>query len=247
MNDVLKLVNVEKSFNTLSGEVEAVGDVSFDVKDGEIIGIVGSSGCGKSTLLNIIAGLDKETGGQVIRYKNNYGYMLQSDALLPYKNVLDNATLGLKLKKMLNDETINYTKGLLNQFGLDKFFEKMPSELSGGMRQRVALARTLAIRPNLVLLDEPLSALDYVTRLTITDDIYKILKELKVTTILISHDIAECVSFCDRVIVLSKRPAKVKNIYEINLLGDTPSKRRKANNFYDYYDKIWGDLDKDIS
>lgn len=137
MNDVLKLVNVEKSFNTLSGEVEAVGDVSFDVKDGEIIGIVGSSGCGKSTLLNIIAGLDKETGGKVIRYKNNYGYMLQSDALLPYKNVLDNATLGLKLKKMLNDETINYTKGLLNQFGLDKFLEKMPSELSGGMRQRV--------------------------------------------------------------------------------------------------------------
>ena len=139
-------------------------------------GIVGSSGCGKSTLLNIIAGLDKETGGKVIRYKSNYGYMLQSDALLPYKNVLDNATLGLKLKKMLNDETVNYTKGLLNQFGLDKFLEKMPSELSGGMRQRVALARTLAIRPNLVLLDEPLSALDYVTRLTITDDIYKILK-----------------------------------------------------------------------
>ena len=158
MNNVLKLVNVEKSFNTLSGEVEAVGDVSFDVKDGEIIGIVGSSGCGKSTLLNIIAGLDKETGGQVIRYKNNYGYMLQSDALLPYKNVLDNATLGLKLKKILNDETVNYTKGLLNQFGLDKFLEKMPSELSGGMRQRVALARTLAIRPNLVLLDEPLSS-----------------------------------------------------------------------------------------
>ena len=247
MNDVLKLVNVEKSLNTLSGEVEAIGDVSFDVKDGEIIGIVGSSGCGKSTLLNIIAGLDKETGGKVIRYKSNYGYMLQSDALLPYKNVLDNATLGLKLKKMLNDETVNYTKGLLNQFGLDKFLEKMPSELSGGMRQRVALARTLAIKPNLVLLDEPLSALDYVTRLTITDDIYKILKELKVTTILISHDIAECVSFCDRVIVFSKRPAKVKNIYEINLLGDTPSKRRKANNFYDYYDKIWGDLDKDIS
>ena len=247
MNNVLKLVNVEKSFNTLSGEVEAVGDVSFDVHDGEIIGIVGSSGCGKSTLLNIIAGLDKETGGKVIRYKSNYGYMLQSDALLPYKNVIDNATLGLKLKKMLNDETVNYTKGLLNQFGLDKFLEKMPSELSGGMRQRVALARTLAIKPNLVLLDEPLSALDYVTRLTITDDIYKILKELKVTTILISHDIAESVSFCDRVIVLSKRPAKVKNIYEINLLGDTPSKRRKANNFYDYYDKIWGDLDKDIS
>lgn len=247
MNNVLKLVNVEKSFNTLSGEVEAIGDVSFDVKDGEIIGIVGSSGCGKSTLLNIIAGLDKETGGKVIRYKSNYGYMLQSDALLPYKNVLDNATLGLRLKKMLNEETVNYTKGLLNQFGLDKFLEKMPSELSGGMRQRVALARTLAIRPNLVLLDEPLSALDYVTRLTITDDIYKILKELKVTTILISHDIAECVSFCGRVIVLSKRPAKVKNIYEINLLGDTPSKRRKANNFYDYYDKIWGDLDKDIS
>lgn len=137
MNNVLKLVNVEKSFNTLSGEVEAVGDVSFDVKDGEIIGIVGSSGCGKSTLLNIIAGLDKETGGKVIRYKSNYGYMLQSDALLPYKNVLDNATLGLRLKKMLNEETVNYTKGLLNQFGLDKFLEKMPSELSGGMRQRV--------------------------------------------------------------------------------------------------------------
>lgn len=247
MNDVLKLVNVEKSFNTLSGEVEAIRDVSFDVHEGEIIGIVGSSGCGKSTLLNIIAGLDKETGGSVVRYKSNYGYMLQSDALLPYKNVLDNATLGLRLKNMLNDETLNYTRKLLSQFGLNNFFDKMPSELSGGMRQRVALARTLAIRPDLVLLDEPLSALDYVTRLTITDDIYKILRKLNVTAILISHDIAECVSFCDRVIVLSKRPARVKNIYEINLLGDTPSKKRKASNFYDYYDKIWGDLDKDIS
>ena len=248
MKDIIvEIKGLEKTYGKNEAETKAIQGIDLTIAREEFVSIVGKSGSGKSTLLNIIAGLDKETGGKVIRYKSNYGYMLQSDALLPYKNVLDNATLGLRLKKMLNEETVNYTKGLLNQFGLDKFLEKMPSELSGGMRQRVALARTLAIKPNLVLLDEPLSALDYVTRLTITDDIYKILKELKVTTILISHDIAECVSFCDRVIVLSKRPAKVKNIYEINLLGDTPSKRRKANNFYDYYDKIWGDLDKDIS
>ena len=121
MNKILKVKNLKKTYHTKNEETLAIKDVNFELEEGDFIAIVGPSGCGKSTLLNIIAGLDKETGGQVIRYKSNYGYMLQSDALLPYKNVIDNATLGLKLKKMLNDETVNYTKGLLNQFGLDKF------------------------------------------------------------------------------------------------------------------------------
>lgn len=247
MTKILDVKNISKSYQTVLGEVLAIKDVSFSVSKGEIVGIVGSSGCGKSTLLNIIAGLDSATDGEVLR-DASFAYMLQTDALLPYLSVLDNALLGLKIKKMLTDENILYTKKLLESFGLGEFLDKYPANLSGGMRQRVALVRTLALKPDLILLDEPLSALDYVTRLTITDQIWKILKELNVTTILISHDIAECVSFCDRIIVLSKRPAVIKREVEIPFANDTiPSNKRKRNDFNKYHDMIWGDLDKNIT
>lgn len=244
MTNIISLKNISKSYNTINGEIEAIKDISFDVYKGEFIGIVGSSGCGKSTLLNIIDGLDNSYEGLIIKDNIKMSYMLQSDALLPWLSVLDNACIGLKLENNLTKENINYVKELLAKFGLEKFINLKPNNLSGGMKQRVALVRTLATKPNIILLDEPLSALDYVTRLTITDEIYTILKELKITTILITHDIAECVSFCDRIIVLSKRPAVIKNIYNIELENkNIPSINRKDKLFFNYYDAIWGDLD----
>lgn len=244
MTNIISLKNISKSYNTINGEIEAIKDISFDVYKGEFIGIVGSSGCGKSTLLNIIDGLDNSYEGLIIKDNIKMSYMLQSDALLPWLTVLDNACIGLKLENNLTKENINYVKELLAKFGLEKFINLKPNNLSGGMKQRVALVRTLATKPDIILLDEPLSALDYVTRLTITDEIYTILKELKITTILITHDIAECVSFCDRIIVLSKRPAIIKNIYNIELENkNIPSINRKDKLFFNYYDAIWGDLD----
>ena len=245
MTNILSIKNLTKKYHTPEGEILAIKNITLDVKKGEIIGIVGSSGCGKSTLLNILANLDKETNGEIIKSNYKDAYMLQNDALLPWLNVLDNACLGLKLKNIKTKENIQYVKNMLKSFGLEKFMNAYPNNLSGGMRQRVALIRTLAIKPDIIYLDEPLSALDYVTRLMITDEIYNILKKMKVTTILISHDIAECTSFCDRIIVLSKRPAVIKNIYEIKLKNPSiPSKNRKDELFNYYYDLIWSDLDK---
>ena len=248
MDKILTIKDLEKRYHTIKGEIFAIKNISLDIYSGEILGIVGSSGCGKSTLLNILAGLDNASSGKISNTKLEYSYMLQSDALLPWLTVLENACLGLELRKQKTEENIKYAKGLLIDFGLESFLDSYPSSLSGGMKQRVALVRTLATKPDIILLDEPLSALDYVTRLTICDDIYKLLKSTNVTTILISHDIAEVVSLCDRVIVLSKRPCKVKNIYNIELEKKSiPSQNRRDKKFIHYYDLIWGDLDKDIS
>jgi len=248
MNKILEINNLGKKYHTLTGEIFAIENISLDVCKGEILGIVGSSGCGKSTLLNILAGLEKKTSGKISNGNINISYMLQSDALLPWLTVLDNACLGLELQNNKTKENINYAKRLLINFGLKDFLNAYPNSLSGGMKQRVALVRTLATKPDIILLDEPLSALDYVTRLTISDDIYELLKTTNVTTILITHDIAECVSLCDRVIVLTKRPAKVKSVYTVELENKTiPSKNRRDKNFIYYYELIWGDLDKDIS
>lgn len=245
MNKILSLEHISKTFYTPNGEINAIKDITFDINKGEIIGIVGSSGCGKSTLLNIIDELDKEYNGKIFKEKIKIAYMLQSDCLLPWLSVLDNACIGLKLENNLTQENIDYVKDLLKKFGLENFINSKPNNLSGGMKQRVALIRTLATKPDLILLDEPLSALDYVTRLTITDEIYNIIKELNITTILITHDIAECVSFADKVIILSKRPSTIKNIYNIDLESkQIPSLNRKDSKFLIYHDKIWGDLDK---
>ncbi|MDD4706320.1 MAG: ATP-binding cassette domain-containing protein, partial [Bacilli bacterium] len=152
------------------------------------------------------------------------------------------------IKHNKTPDNIVYVEKLLSNFGLSSFLKAYPNNLSGGMRQRVALVRTLATKPDIILLDEPLSALDYVTRLTISDDIYKLIKKANVTTILISHDIAECISMCDRIVVLSKRPAKIKNIYNIDFENrKIPSENRKNKLFVHYYDLVWGDLDKDIT
>ena len=247
MQKLLEINNISKTFNTLNGEINAIKSISFDVNNEQFIAIVGSSGCGKSTLLNIISGLLEKTNGTIKFYKENpiIGYMLQEDALLPYLNILDNATLGLSLKKIKTKENIEYTKRLLETYGLKDFIYKYPKELSGGMKQRVALIRTLAIKPDILLLDEPFSALDYQSRLSVSEDVYNIIKKEKKTVIMITHDIAEAISLSDKIIVLSKRPSMVKKIYDIEMKNkSTPINNRKCKEFSDYYDKIWRDLDE---
>jgi len=247
MNKLLEIRNLGKKYNTLNGEIEAIKDVSFDVYEGEFIAIVGTSGCGKSTILSIIDNLTEKSSGNINYYINDpvIGYMLQEDALFDHYNILDNVLLGLRINNKLDDK--EYVLDLLKKYDLDMYKYKYPKELSGGMKQRCALIRTLALKPDLLLLDEPFSALDYRTRLKVADDVYKIIKDNNKTTIMVTHDIAEAVSMADKVIVLSKSPAIVKSIYDINLSKkDIPSINRKDDMFNYYYDKIWKDLDDNV-
>ena len=247
MNKLLEIKNLSKNYNTKMGEVKAIDNISFDVYDKEFLCIIGSSGCGKSTLLNILANLDYLSDGQII--KNNdlkIGYMLQEDCLLPWLNILDNATLGLDIMHIKTEENVNYVKNLLEKYGLGDFLEKYPNQLSGGMRQRVALIRTLATKPDILLLDEPFSALDYMSRLMVSEDVSKIIKNEKKTVVMITHDIAEALSLADRIIVLSKRPAVIKKIYNIDIEGVSPMERRKSPRFAPYYDLLWKELDKNV-
>ena len=247
-NILLTIDNLSKNYHTKKAETIAIKNLTFDVYENEILAIVGPSGCGKSTLLSILANLEDKTSGNIIK-NNNYkiGYMLQTDSLFPWLTVLDNALIGLDIIKKKNKNNINKTIQLLKKYGLYDFKDLYPNNLSGGMRQRLALIRTLAINPDLILLDEPYSSLDYQTRLALSNDMNTIIKNEKKTAILITHDIAEAVSMADRVIVLSKRPCKVKNIYEIKLDNrKNPIDNRKDTKFNYYYDLIWRDLDVHI-
>ena len=249
MNNILQVINLSKKYQTKKEEITAINNISFDLKEKEFLCIVGTSGCGKSTLLNILAGLDKASSGQII-VKNGleFGYMLQDDSLLPWLNIIDNACIGLKIKHINTKDNIEYVKNLLVKYGLGDFMNKYPSELSGGMRQRVALIRTLATKPDILLLDEPFSALDYVSRLTVSNDVYNIIKEEGKSVIMITHDIAEAVSLADRTIVLTKRPAKIKSVYTIHLTNKSnPINNRQDEKFFSYYNLIWKDLDKNVS
>lgn len=250
MNKILQIKNLKKNYYTKMGEVEAIKDLSFDVYNEEFLCIIGSSGCGKSTLLNILANLDSLTSGE-IRYPNSnvkIGYMLQEDCLFPWLTILENATLGLNIRHTLDKDSLEYTKNLLIKYGLKDFLHKYPNQLSGGMKQRVALIRTLATKPDILLLDEPFSALDYVSRLNVSDDVYRIIKEEKKSVIMITHDIAEAISLADRVIVLSKRPTTIKKVYEIKLTNKkNPIENRKAKEFSYYYDLLWKDLDQNVT
>ena len=173
--------------------------------------------------------------------------MLQNDALFPWLTIYQNALLGLKIQKKKTKESENYVKDLFKKYKLEEFMNKYPHELSGGMKQRVALIRTLAIKPDILLLDEPFSALDYQSRLAVSDDVFNIIKKENITTIMVSHDIAEAISMSDRIVVLSKRPCYVKNIYDIVLTNKkNPIENRKAKEFSDYYNKIWKDLDINV-
>jgi len=245
MNNILEIKNLKKIYHTKDKEILAVENFTFDIKEGEFIGIVGPSGCGKSTILSVLCGLeDKSDGNIIIKDNLKIGYMLQQDSLFEWRNILNNCLLGLEINNNLNENTKNNVINLLNSYGLKDFIYSYPENLSGGMRQRVALIRTLANNPNLLLMDEPFSALDYQSRLAISDDIYNILKKEKKTMIMVTHDIAEAISMCDKVIVLTQRPAKIKSIYEIKLENkSTPINNRKDKKFAYYYDSIWKDID----
>ena len=244
---VLEVSNLKKYYHTPTEEILALDNISFDVNEGEFISIVGPSGCGKSTILSILSNLIDKSSGTINIHNKSIAYMLQSDSLLPFLTILDNALLGLKVTKKLTEDNKNYVINLLKTYGLEEFLDKYPSSLSGGMRQRVALIRTLAVKPDILLLDEATSALDYQSSLIISDDIYKILKREKKTLIMVTHDIGLAISMSDRVIVLSKRPSVVKNIYEIKLNNkSSPINNRKDKNFSKYYEMIWRDLDVHI-
>ncbi|PAB56488.1 ABC transporter ATP-binding protein [Anaeromicrobium sediminis] len=250
---IVQVNNLHLSYHTLGGETKALSDLSFHVSEGEIITIVGPSGCGKSTLLSIISGLLKPSSGkvtiegmEVTDTRKDVGYMFQNDLLFEWRNILDNVLIGLEVQKKLTSHSKKMVEKLLNTYGLKDFKNHYPNQLSGGMRQRVALIRTLAIEPKLLLLDEPFSALDYQTRLIVADDIYNILKKEKKTALMITHDISEAISMADRVIVLSNRPARVKSIHEIKFTLDserTPLSSREAPEFKDYFQTIWKELD----
>ena len=245
MNNIIEIKNLSKKYYSKRQEILAIDDISLDVKEGEFLAIVGPSGCGKSTLLNIIGGIDEKSNGKIIINNDiKVGYMLQTDCLFSWLTILDNALLGLKINNMLTKDNINYVKELLNTYGLSEFIDSYPSSLSGGMKQRVALIRTLALRPDILLLDEPFSALDYQTRLAVSDDVYKIIKKENKTVIMITHDIGEACSVADRVVVLSNRPSKVKKIFDIYYEErSTPVNNRKCKEFSFYYDMIWKEID----
>ncbi len=247
-NTILQIKNLKKNYHDLKSETIALEDINLSVKDKEFISIVGPSGCGKSTLLSILCGLEEKTSGVIeLNNKLKIGYMLQKDSLFPWRTILDNCLIGLEVTNKLNDKTRKKVINLLEKYGLKEFINKYPSSLSGGMRQRVALIRTLATDPDILLLDEPFSALDFQSRLVLSDDVYNIIKTEGKTAIMVTHDIAEAISMSDRIVVLTKRPAKVKCIYDLSLTDkSTPINNRKCKEFNYYHDKIWRDLDVHI-
>ena len=245
---ILEVKNLKKSYHTLKNEITALDDISFSVNKGEFISIVGPSGCGKSTILSILSNLINKSAGEININKNtNIAYMLQDDCLLPFKTILENCLIGLEINNCLNEDNKKYVINLLNTYGLGDFINSYPKNLSGGMRQRVALIRTLAIKPDILLLDEALSSLDYQSRLAISDDLYNIIKKENKTAIMVTHDIGEAISMSDKIIVLTNRPAKIKNIYEIKFDNkSTPMNNRKTKEYNKYFDLIWRDLDVQI-
>lgn len=251
MHKGLELKNIKKIYQDNVGETIAIENFSYTFKNESFTSIIGPSGCGKSTLLSIIAGLEKANEGEItfnnVPFDNNnfnIGYMLQKDYLLDWRTIYKNIILGLEIRGKLNDETSQYATDLLKKYDLYSFIDKYPSQLSGGMRQRVALIRTLAINPDILLLDEAFSALDYQTRLNVTDDVYKIIKSEKKITIMVTHDIPESITMSDDVIVLTKRPAKIKSIHNISfdLNNRSPLKCRESPEFSNYFNKIWKEL-----
>ena len=247
MQQILKINNLYKTYYTNHGEIDALCNINLEVNEKDFIALVGPSGCGKSTLLSIIGKLEDKTKGEVLKKDDlKIGYMLQDDCLFPYLTIYENCILGLKITKTCTKENIDNVKHLLNEYGLKDFMNNYPKDLSGGMRQRVALIRTLALKPDLLLLDEPFSALDYQMRINVSNDVLNIIRREGKTLIIVTHDISEAISMCNKVIVFSKRPSTIKKIYNINYNFDRkdPIKNRSSKEFMEYYEKIWDDLNE---
>ena len=248
-NNLLEIKNLSKIYHNKQRELLALKDITFSVKKDEFISVIGPSGCGKSTILSILADMvNKSSGTIAFNIKNpKIGYMLQEDCLFPWKTVLDNACLGLEIKGLLNKETKEKTIKLLKKYGLGDFINSYPNSLSGGLKQRVALIRTLALNPNILLLDEPFSALDYQTRLALSDDLKRIIQNEGKTVIMVTHDIAEAISMSDKVIIITNRPGTIKKIIDIDLEEKkSPTENRKDKKFTYYYEMLWKELDHHV-
>lgn len=250
MKNLLEFKNVKYFYQTKESEIEALQDVDFSLKENAFTSLVGPSGCGKTTILSLIAGLLSPSSGEIlldgkpiVKHDDRIGYMFQRDHLFEWRTIWQNIILGLEIQKKHKDEKkIAFAEELLKKYDLYNFKNKKPRQLSGGMRQRVALIRTLVLEPALLLLDEPFSALDFQTRLKVCDDVYDIIKSEQKTALLVTHDISEAISMSDKVIILTKRPASVKRELELNLSGETPLKKREDKEFGNYFELIWREL-----
>lgn len=249
---IVRLENVSFSYQTAQGETSVLKDLSFGVEKGSFVAIVGPSGCGKSTILSLICGLIAPCDGSITFYSDDFsapgiGYMLQHDHLLEWRTIYKNILLGLEIKRKITPENIQFVEQLLDKYNLSHTKNKRPSALSGGMRQRIALIRTLALKPDILLLDEPFSALDYQTRLNVSMDVYNIIKNENKTAILVTHDIAEAISLADTIVILSKSPCKIKKtLYlDFDAAGISRNEIRHTSLFQDYYEIIWRELENE--
>lgn len=241
---VLNVRDLSYSYHSLKGETPALSHITFSVKEGEFVAIVGPSGCGKSTLLSLIAGLLSPEDGLIEKGNSRIGYMLQHDHLLEWRTIYQNVCLGLEINHCRTLENLEYIDALLGEYDLELFRDKYPSELSGGMKQRAALIRTMALKPDLLLLDEPFSALDYQTRLQVSGDICEKIRQAGKTAILITHDLSEAISLADRILVLTKRPATILDDIPVSLTVKEPGSlaARQAPEYGNYFDKLWKEL-----
>ena len=242
MKEVLRFDNVSMHYHSKQGETVALKGVSFSVNKGEFVAIIGPSGCGKTTLLSLAAGLITPTTGKVINEGYSFGYMLQKDELFPWRTIEKNIFLPLEIKKRNTLQNRERALSLAEKYGLKQFLKNYPSSLSGGMRQRAALIRTLSVDPDVLLLDEPFSALDYQTRLSVCDDVYKIIRNENKTALLITHDISEAISLADKIFVLSRRPAKVIAEHRLEFSESEPLKRRENKEFSRWFEILWKEL-----
>ena len=242
MKEVLRFENVSMHYHSKQGETVALKDVNFSVSSGEFVAIIGPSGCGKTTILSLAAGLLTPTKGKVVTQDVSFGYMLQKDELFPWRTIEKNIYLPLEIKRRNTPTQRARAMALAEKYGLKQFLKNYPSSLSGGMRQRAALIRTLSVNPDILLLDEPFSALDYQTRLSVCDDVYKIIQSEKKTALLITHDISEAISLADKIFVLSKRPASIISSHDIHFPETEPLKRRENKEFSRWFEVLWKEL-----
>ena len=241
MKNILRFQDVTYIYHTVRGELVAAKDLSFSVDEGEFVAIIGPSGCGKTTLLSLAAGLLKPSAG-TIESRGSFGYMLQKDELFPWRTIEKNIFLPLEIRHQKSPEHRERAIALAKKYGLGDFLKSYPAQLSGGMRQRVALIRTLATDPDILLLDEPFSALDYQTRLNVCEDVANIIRSEKKTALLITHDISEAISVADRELVLTARPARVAHAHTLDFGGIPPLKRREQPGFSGWFERLWGEL-----
>lgn len=250
---IIRFQDVCKTYVTLNGETEALRNINFAVSEGEFVAILGPSGCGKSTILSLLAGLFPPTSGTILigdkkvhSPSRQIGYMLQQDYLLGWRTIKQNIMLGLEISRQKTRANEQYALELLEEMELLSFQNHYPHQLSGGMRQRVALVRTLATRPDILLLDEPFSALDYTTRLRLEDLVIETLRRRKKTALLVTHDIAEAIAMADRIIVMNTKPGRIKKIIPLpaSLTGKPPFASRKVPDFQKYFQLIWKEMNE---